>query len=127
MANPIYARLQATAQRLIAKYGPGVARRWGQAPGLSPPRPPPGRLRAALTQCGWVSTRLFGLNPKPQSETVQFLQRRLKFSIRAYVNSNAQKLGLFFRRERRAFLRLRAKDPRSGPGSHSMASRRACG
>ncbi|MQU82638.1 hypothetical protein GHK34_15330, partial [Sinorhizobium meliloti] len=52
MANPIYARLQATAQRLIAKYGPGVARRWGQAPGLSPPRPPPGRLRAALTQCG---------------------------------------------------------------------------
>jgi len=37
MANPIYARLQATAQRLIAKYGPGVARRWGQAPGLSPP------------------------------------------------------------------------------------------
>lgn len=101
MANPIYARLQATAQRLIAKYGPGVARRWGQAPGLSPPRPPPGRLRAALTQCGWVSTRLFGLNPKPQSETVQSLQRRLKFSIRAYVNSNAQKLGLFFRRERR--------------------------
>ncbi|MDW9583963.1 hypothetical protein GOB17_30840 [Sinorhizobium meliloti] len=118
MANPIYARLQATAQRLIAKYGPGVARRWGQAPGLSPPRPPPGRLRAA------VSTRLFGLNPKPQSETVQSLQRRLKFSIRAYVNSNAQKLGLFFRRERRACLRLRAK---AGPGSHSMASRRACG
>ncbi|WKL25301.1 hypothetical protein Q1M63_10585 (plasmid) [Sinorhizobium meliloti] len=29
MANPIYARLQATAQRLIAKYGPGVARLWG--------------------------------------------------------------------------------------------------
>lgn len=34
MANPIYARLQATAQRLIANYGPGVTRRWGQAPGL---------------------------------------------------------------------------------------------
>ncbi|AEG08355.1 hypothetical protein SM0020_24253 [Sinorhizobium meliloti CCNWSX0020] len=34
MANPIYARLQATAQRLIAEYGPGEARRWRQAPGL---------------------------------------------------------------------------------------------
>lgn len=34
MANPIYAHLQATAQRLIANDGPGVARRWGQAPGV---------------------------------------------------------------------------------------------